>query len=124
MVRDGIVRSIPSQDLENHEGMGWRHIVNPDDHKGIQAKQTKRAESVEGKQVNNRVPEAVSDIMLKLKDHYTNESKAYYAGLSPSTAEKRKAHFNKHGKKADDNNSAYKPAPWRCYSRDKAIYSY
>lgn len=111
VVRDGIVRSIPSQDLENHEGMGWRHIVNPDDHKGIQAKQTKRAESVEGKQVNNRVPEAVSDIMLKLKDHYTNESKAYYAGLSPSTAEKRKAHFNKHGKKADDNNSAYKPAP-------------
>ena len=111
VVRNGIVRSIPSQDLENHEGMGWRHIVNPDDHKGIQAKQTKRAESVEGKQVNNRVPEAVSDIMLKLKDHYTNESKAYYAGLSPSTAEKRKAHFNKHGKKADDNNSAYKPAP-------------
>ena len=111
VVRDGIVRSIPSQDLENHEGMGWRHIVNPDDHKGIQAKQTKRAESVEGKQVNNRVPEAVSDIMLKLKDHYTNESKAYYAGLSPSTAEKRKAHFNKHGKKADENNSAYKPAP-------------
>ena len=111
VARDGIVRSIPSQDLENHEGMGWRHIVNPDDHKGIQAKQTKRAESVEGKQVNNRVPEAVSDIMLKLKDHYTNESKAYYAGLSKSTAEKRKAHFNKHGKKADDNNSAYKPAP-------------
>lgn len=94
VVRDGIVRSIPSQDLESLEGMGWRHIVNPDDHKGIQAKQTRRAESMDcwdgykkqgtkpgtgknkGQQVNNCVPEAVSDIMSKLKDHYTNESKA------------------------------------------------
>ena len=129
VVRDGIVRSIPSQDLENHEGMGWRHIVNPDDHKGIQAKQTRRAESVDcwdgykkqgtkpgtgknkGQQVNNCVPEAVSDIMSKLKNHYMNESEAYHAGLSPSTTAKRKAHFKKYGKKADDNNSAYKPAP-------------
>lgn len=117
VVRDGIVRSIPSQDLESHEGMGWRHIVNPDDHKGIQAKQTRRAESMDcwdgykkqgtkpgtgknkGQQVNNCVPEAVSDIMSKLKDHYTNESKAYYAPdaagkkMSKSTKEKRAAHF-------------------------------
>ncbi len=106
VVRDGIVRSIPSQDLENHEGMGWRHIVNPDDHKGIQAKQTRRAESIA-----NNVSEATADVINKLKNHYMDESKAYYAGLSSSTAEKRKAHFKKHGKKADDNNSAYKPAP-------------
>jgi len=57
------------------------------------------------------VGEATADVINKLKEYYTNESKAYYAGLSKSTAEKRKAHFNKHGKKADDNNSAYKPAP-------------
>lgn len=109
VVRDGIVKSIPSQDLESHEGMGWKHIVNPDDHKGIQAKQTRRAESMEGKQVYNRVPEAVNDIMLKLKDHYTNESKAYYAPdaagkkMSKSTKEKRAAHFADGG--------SYKPAP-------------
>ena len=54
---------------------------------------------------------ATESVMSKLKNHYMDESKAYYAGLSPSTTEKRKAHFNKHGKKADDNNSAYKPAP-------------
>ena len=137
VVRDGIVRSIPSQDLENHEGMGWRHIVNPDDHKGIQAKQTKRAESMDcwdgykkqgtkpgtgknkGQQVNNCVPEAVSDIMSKLKNHYMNESEAYHAGLSPSTTAKRKAHFKKHGKKADDNNSAYKPAPGDARAKTK-----
>lgn len=54
---------------------------------------------------------ATESVMSKLKNHYTNESSAYYAGLSKSTADDRKAHFKKHGKKADDDNSAYKPAP-------------
>ena len=54
---------------------------------------------------------ATESVMSKLKNHYMDESKAYYAGLSKSTADDRKAHFKKHGKKADDNNSAYKPAP-------------
>ena len=57
------------------------------------------------------VGEATADVINKLKEYYTNESKAYYAGLSKSTADDRKAHFKKHGKKADDDNSAYKPAP-------------
>lgn len=35
----------------------------------------------------------------------------YHAGLKKSTKDKRDAHFKKHGKKADDDASAYKPAP-------------
>jgi len=62
---------------------------------------------------------ATEGVMSKLKDHYTNESSAYYAGLSKSTADDRKAHFKKHGKKADDNNSAYKPAPGDARAKTK-----
>jgi hypothetical protein len=36
---------------------------------------------------------------------------AYYAGLKKSTAEKRRAHFNKNAKKSDEDDSAYRPAP-------------
>jgi hypothetical protein len=36
---------------------------------------------------------------------------SYYAGLSKSTAAKRKAHFDKHGEMDDNNPAAYKPAP-------------
>ena len=35
----------------------------------------------------------------------------YHAGLKKSTKAKRDAHFKKHGKKDDDDSSAYKPAP-------------
>jgi len=35
----------------------------------------------------------------------------YHAGLAKDTKDKRDAHFKKHGKKADDDASAYKPAP-------------
>ena len=35
----------------------------------------------------------------------------YHKGLKPSTKSARDAHFKKHGKKADDDPSAYKPAP-------------
>ena len=62
---------------------------------------------------------ATKGVMSKLKDHYTNESSAYYAGLSKSTADNRKAHFKKHGKKADDDNSAYKPAPGDATAKTK-----
>ena len=65
------------------------------------------------------VGEATADVINKLKNHYMNESKAYYAGLSPSTAGDRKAHFKKHGKKADDDNSAYKPAPGDATAKTK-----
>lgn len=62
---------------------------------------------------------ATKSVMSKLKEYYTNESKAYYAGLSKSTTDDRKAHFKKHGKKADDDNSAYKPAPGDATAKTK-----
>ena len=65
------------------------------------------------------VGEATADVINKLKEYYTNESSAYYAGLSKSTADDRKAHFKKHGKKADDDNSAYKPAPGDATAKTK-----
>tara|TARA_Y200000002_G_scaffold370419_1_gene365885 strand:+ start:347 stop:1420 length:1074 start_codon:yes stop_codon:yes gene_type:complete len=43
----------------------------------------------------------------------------YYKGLSKSTADKRKAHFNRNAKKADDNKSAYKPAPGDAKAKTK-----
>lgn len=43
----------------------------------------------------------------------------YYKGLSKSTADKRKAHFNKNAKKADDNKAAYKPAPGDANAKTK-----
>ena len=65
------------------------------------------------------VGEATADVINKLKNHYMNESSAYYTGLSKSTADDRKAHFKKHGKKADDDNSAYKPAPGDATAKTK-----
>ena len=43
----------------------------------------------------------------------------YYKGLSKSTADKRKAHFKKHGDKPDDQKSAYKPAPGDATAKTK-----
>ena len=65
------------------------------------------------------VGEATADVINKLKNYYMKESSAYYAGLSKSTADDRKAHFKKHGKKADDDNSAYKPAPGDATAKTK-----
>lgn len=46
-----------------------------------------------------------------IKDREGTQPKAYHAGLKKSTKVKRDAHFKKHGKKSDDDSSAYKPAP-------------
>ena len=46
------------------------------------------------------VGEATADVINKLKNYYMKESSAYYTGLSKSTADDRKAHFKKHGKKS------------------------
>ena len=43
----------------------------------------------------------------------------YYKGLSKATADKRKAHFKKHGDKPDDQKSAYKPAPGDATAKTK-----
>ncbi len=47
------------------------------------------------------------------------ENDKYYAGLSSSTADKRKAHFAKHGKMDDNNPDAYKPAPGDATAKTK-----
>lgn len=46
-----------------------------------------------------------------IKDREGTQPSRYYAGLKKSTKVKRDAHFKKHGKKDDDDSSAYKPAP-------------
>ena len=46
-----------------------------------------------------------------IKDREGSQPKKYHAGLSKATKNARDAHFKKHGKKADDDASAYKPAP-------------
>ena len=46
-----------------------------------------------------------------IKDREGTQPAAYHKGLKKSTKAKRDAHFKKHGKKADDDASAYKDAP-------------
>lgn len=46
-----------------------------------------------------------------IKDREGTQPARYHAGLKKSTKVARDAHFKKHGKKADDDASAYKPAP-------------
>jgi len=46
-----------------------------------------------------------------IKDREGTQPKRYHSGLKKTTKAARDAHFKKHGKKADDDPSAYKPAP-------------
>ena len=46
-----------------------------------------------------------------IKDREGTQPAAYHKGLKKSTKAKRDAHFKKHGKKADNDASAYKDAP-------------
>ena len=46
-----------------------------------------------------------------IKDRKGTQPKRYHSGLKKSTKVARDAHFKKHGKKADNDPSAYKPAP-------------
>ena len=46
-----------------------------------------------------------------IKDRKGSQPKRYHAGLKKSTKVARDRHFKKHGKKADNDASAYKPAP-------------
>ena len=54
-----------------------------------------------------------------IKDKEGTQPKKYYAGLEKSTKSKRDAHFKKHGKKDDDDKSAYKPAPGDATAKTK-----
>ena len=46
-----------------------------------------------------------------IKDREGSQPKRYHAGLKKATKVARDRHFKKHGKKADNDASAYKPAP-------------
>ena len=54
-----------------------------------------------------------------IKDREGTQPARYHAGLKKSTKVKRDAHFKKHGKKADDDASAYKPAPGDATAKTK-----
>jgi DNA-binding ferritin-like protein (Dps family) len=54
-----------------------------------------------------------------IKDREGSQPARYHAGLEKSTKVKRDAHFKKHGKKADDDASAYKPAPGDATAKTK-----
>lgn len=73
---------------------------------------------------NENVHYDVADFSVQ-KDHMTitledlEQKENYYAGLSKSTADKRRAHFNKHAKMDDDNPRAYKKAPGDATAKTK-----
>ena len=52
-------------------------------------------------------------------EHFDTFLENYYAGLSKSTSEKRKAHFEKGKRMNDDNPAAYKPAPGDARAKTK-----
>jgi len=54
-----------------------------------------------------------------IKDKDGTQPKAYFKGLKPSTKDKRDTHFKKNAKKADDDPSAYKPAPGDATAKTK-----
>ena len=54
-----------------------------------------------------------------IKDREGTQPSRYHTGLKKSTKAKRDAHFKKHGKKADDDSSAYKPAPGDATAKTK-----
>lgn len=54
-----------------------------------------------------------------IKDREGTQPARYHKGLEKSTKAKRDAHFKKHGKKADDDSSAYKPAPGDATAKTK-----
>lgn len=54
-----------------------------------------------------------------IKDKDGTQPARYHAGLKKSTKTKRDAHFKKHGKKADNDSSAYKPAPGDATAKTK-----
>ena len=54
-----------------------------------------------------------------IKDRPGTQPAQYHRGLKKSTKVSRDAHFKKHGKKRDDDPSAYKPAPGDAKSKTK-----
>ena len=68
---------------------------------------------------NYVIVEGATNTYRKWLDAIEKIDEDYYKGLSKSTADKRKAHFKKHGDKPDDQKSAYKPAPGDATAKTK-----
>ena len=73
------------------------------------------------KMVPDCVPEERSAQDSDIKDREGTQPAAYHKGLKKATKAKRDAHFKKHGKKADDDASAYKDAPGDKEAREKGM---
>ena len=68
-----------------------------------EAKHTKTGNAFEEKTVTDQDPD--------IKDMKGTQPKVYYKGVPKDKKDDRARHFAKHGKKADNDSSAYKPAP-------------
>ena len=85
--------------LDSVEKLDERYDIGTDEYK-------KHAYKMTPGQTEERTPQD-SDI----KDRKGSQPKAYHAGLKKATKVARDRHFKKHGKKADNDPSAYEPAP-------------
>ena len=68
-------------------------------------------DAIEPVEAESRVDERATPQDSDIKDRKGSQPADYHRGLAKSTKTKRDAHFKKHGKKADNDASAYKPAP-------------
>jgi hypothetical protein len=79
-----------------------------------------RFEEVDKTDPKNREYGTDSLVKILKKDTPGEEvNEDYYAGLSKSTSDKRRAHFEKGAKMDDDNPAAYKPAPGDARAKTK-----
>ena len=68
-------------------------------------------DAIEPVEAESRVDERATPQDSDIKDRKGSQPADYHRGLAKSTKTKRDAHFKKHGKKADNDPSAYRPAP-------------
>ena len=68
-------------------------------------------DAIEPVEAESRVDERATPQDSDIKDRKGSQPADYHRGLAKSTKTKRDAHFKKHGKKADNDASAYRPAP-------------
>ena len=68
-------------------------------------------DAIESVEAESRVDERATPQDSDIKDRKGSQPADYHRGLAKSTKTKRDAHFKKHGKKADNDPSAYRPAP-------------
>ena len=68
-------------------------------------------DAIEPVEAESRVDERATPQDSDIKDRKGSQPADYHRGLAKSTKTKRDAHFKKHGKKADNDPLAYRPAP-------------